>query len=428
MAYLSAKYVERFRCVGQACGSACCRGWSVQLTREDRDRVTQALASGPSPLRPITEEIVAAPAGMASKTHPYVIQFDQSGACPFVTDDHRCQIHATIGEASLPNVCAQYPREYARIGDQDELWASLSCPEAARLCLLDADGADLVELPQANSQRYLNASIDIDAQTPDYLAYLGEIRGFVFDLLSQRDFALRSRLFFVAYFSHRVGGYFYAQARQVDRQRLKQDMQLLGKRRTLEELASQLDSFSISGAYALGLVDAVISARDGLSKYPDPLPSDALGHAGGRSAICIPDETLVTDPGLQRWLDYSVRRARWETDFRSLLDQAFENYCKLFWMKEWYVDSPNLMAHATACMLRVAILRCRLFSHPSLDTTATDMTLAGRQTLLERALLSVVTEMVRAIEHDRPFQQNLTEALARRGMQDLAHASMLLVV
>ncbi len=428
MSYLTATYVAEFRCKGTVCGSTCCRGWSVQLTREDRECVELALAKAPPPLRALTSEIVPAPEGIASSSHPYVLQFSQQGVCPYVTADHRCQLHETVGEAALPSVCAQYPREVCQVGEQRELWASLSCPEAARLCLLKQDGADLVYLPDVTGLRYVNSHLEIDARTPDYRAYLGEIRSYMVELLSRKDYPLRSRMFFVAYFAHRVTSYFHDQAKNVDRQRLQQDMQAVTEPGMLERLAAELDSLSISGAYAIALIEAVIDARTGLSEYPTAVPSQTFAQTSFDATSYVPNEILTTDPLLQTWIDYSLRRMRWEKDFAILLDQALENYCKLFWMKEWYVQSPNLMAHATACMLRVAILRYRLFNHPTLENPPADMSLADRQALLERVLLTVVTEVARAIEHDRPFQESLNAALAKRGMQTLAHASMMLVL
>jgi lysine-N-methylase len=428
MSYLSAQYVEKFRCIGEACGSACCRGWSVQLTSKDRERLELALTEAPRPLRPLTHEVVSAPEGVASKTHPYVMKFDETGACPYVTADHRCQIHATVGEGALPGVCAQYPREVNQLGSKLELWASLSCPEAARLCLLHPQGADLVNVAEVAGLRYVNAHLEINDQTPDYVAYLDEIRSYLFELLSVKGHTLQKRMFFVAHFAHRISSYFHEHAKDIDRQRLKQDMTAVAKPSMLSELAAELDSLSISGAYAIALVEAVIGARKGLSEYPAAMPTQTFAQASSYETSCVPKGIPTTDPLLQNWLEYSVRRMLWEKDFAELLDQAFENYCKVFWMKEWYVQSPNLMAHATACMLRVAILRYRLFCHPALENPCQSMPLADRQALLERTLLTVVTEVARAIEHDRPFQKSLNVALARRGMQDLAHASMLLVL
>jgi len=428
MAYLSAKYVERFRCIGEACGSACCRGWAIQLTREDRERLETALELSKSALGPLSNAVIPAPKGVATKTHPYVIQFNQHDACPFVTEAHQCRIHATLGEEALPDICAQYPREGAQVSGKKELWASLSCPEAARLCLLAPDGADRVELPEPIALRFMNTRLEIDDQTSDYVAYLGEIRDFVGQLLALPGYNLRCRLFFVAYFAHRVESYFHRGIVRVERQRLKQDMQALLEPRTLDKLTNELEMLNISGAYAVQLVQAVTEARTGLSEYPEPLPTETFAQLNRISTQSGHDEPLTTDPGLQHWIDYSLRRLRWERDFAPLLDSAFENYCKLFWLKDWYIRAPTLMAHATAGMLRLAILRYRLFTHPALENPSLEAPIAERQALLERTLVSVVTEVARAIEHDRPFLESLDTALAKRGMQDLAHTSMLLVL
>jgi lysine-N-methylase len=427
VSYLSATYVERFRCVGTACIATCCRGWSIQLTTEDRTTVEQALATAALPLRPLTDEIVPDLERGPNSHHPYVMRCDKSGACVFLSTDQLCQLHAGVGPTALPSVCAQYPREVTHVDRQREIWAAMSCPEAARLCLLDPHGADLVQIPDVSGLRYVNDQLRIDDKTPDYSAYIDEIRRFMCELFSLRSYALRARLFFVAYFAHRVSPYFHEQASQVDRQRLLADMNALRQTALLDALAAEFEAINVPGTYAISLVASVVKARSGLPEYPAPkLATDLEAPAAGMSVS--PEESLATEEWLESWLDYSIRRTRWELDFAGLLDQAFENYCKIFWMKDLYVHSPNLLAHATSCMLRIAILRYRLFYHPALENPVPESTAAERRTLLERALLTVVTEVARAIEHDRPFQNSLDAALARRGMQDLAHASLLLML
>ncbi|HEY5961318.1 MAG TPA: flagellin lysine-N-methylase [Polyangiaceae bacterium] len=425
MPILTAKYVERFQCIGPACEDTCCHGWSVQLTREDKKRLDVALDKAPEALRERKTAIVADPHADKSSPRPFVMQTTAEGYCQFLSPERLCQIHSTLGEQLLPGVCAQYPREVARFGGTREMWAALSCPEAVRLCLLSESGAELCELEEVPGLRHEQANLVIHDQTPDYQAYLDEIRRYVVELLSLRDFSVRARLFFIAYFAHRVGSYFDASTTTVDRKRLSHDMQALRDPNLLGQLAAELDSVSVPGTYAISLVASVTKSRTGLSAYPEP----AWAHS---EAFISPPleahETLSTAAWLDSWIDYSTRRLRWENEFSGLLEQAFENYCKLFWMKEWYIQSSSLLAHANACLLRVAIVRHRLFTHPDLDSSTAGMSHDEKRQLLERKLVAVVTSVARAVEHDRPFLRVLNDALARHGMQDLAHTALLLLL
>jgi lysine-N-methylase len=425
MPLLSAKYVERFRCIGAECENTCCRGWSIQLTREDKKRLDLALDKAPQALQKLKGAVMADPHADKSSPRPFVMRADAEGYCQFLSPERLCQLHATLGEAVLPGVCSQYPREVSRFGGTREIWVALSCPEAARLCLLSETGFELCELEEVPGLRYEQANLVVHDKTPDYQAYLDEIRRYIVGLLSLRQYPIRSRLFFVAYFAHRVSAYFDASTFTVDRKRLSHDMQALTDPRLLNQLTAELDSVSVPGTYAISLVASVTKSRAGLSAYPQP----AWAHSEGFVAPPLDaHETLSTAAWLDSWIDYSTRRMRWEGEFAPLLDLAFENYCKLFWMKEWYIQSPSLLAHANACMLRLAIVRYRLFTHPDLDTSTAGMPTEAKQQLLTDQLIGVVTRVARAIEHDRPFLRVLNDALARHGMQDLAHTALLLLL
>ena len=59
--------------------------------------------------------------------------------CPLLTEDRLCRIQAELGEELLSHACATYPRIVNSIGGIEETALSLSCPEAARLVLLNPD-------------------------------------------------------------------------------------------------------------------------------------------------------------------------------------------------------------------------------------------------------------------------------------------------
>lgn len=67
-------------------------------------------------------------------------------ACPFM-EEKLCSVQRELGEDKLSNTCATYPRSTRAIYGQHEQSLTLSCPEAARLALLNRDAMDFVEAP-----------------------------------------------------------------------------------------------------------------------------------------------------------------------------------------------------------------------------------------------------------------------------------------
>ena len=163
-------YTESFRCIGSACEDTCCKGFTVPIDRAANEKF-QTLPAGP--LRTlITANIRLAPQSEAGcKPGGFAaIQMNAANQCPILSEDGLCRIQSEHGERFLPHACATYPRIVHSIGSIEEKALALSCPEAARVVLLNPDllgpvhptmtepfyrrpvGGDLVEAPQPLQQ------------------------------------------------------------------------------------------------------------------------------------------------------------------------------------------------------------------------------------------------------------------------------------
>ena len=125
------RYYERFRCIGAACEDTCCQGWGVFV---DKATYQKYQICGDSELSAKLKELVTIrPAGSdllyASISSP-------GGRCSFLTGG-LCSIQKRLGDEYLGHVCATYPRVLNTSGNRRERSLDLSCPEAARLALLD---------------------------------------------------------------------------------------------------------------------------------------------------------------------------------------------------------------------------------------------------------------------------------------------------
>lgn len=70
----------------------------------------------------------------------------QNNCCNMLTEDKWCQIQKELGEEALSVTCASYPRNLNKLDQIYELSARVSCPEVARLALLEPKGIDFEEL------------------------------------------------------------------------------------------------------------------------------------------------------------------------------------------------------------------------------------------------------------------------------------------
>ncbi len=196
-------YADSFRCIGSACEDTCCQGWVIPVDRAANDKFR---ILSPSPLRSLIEgNILRTPGDDGSKAGTFAtFRMTASNACPLLAEDHLCRIHTELGEALLPHACATYPRIVYSIGDVEEKALALSCPEAARLVLLNPDLFDL-------SSPGITETVRSQPEEPDTAESVGSIqpwftliRESVLALVLNRSFPLWQRLFLLGAFCQRL--------------------------------------------------------------------------------------------------------------------------------------------------------------------------------------------------------------------------------
>lgn len=144
------RYMQQFRCAGSACPETCCTGWTVAIDKPSYQNYRSVRSEPLAGL--LRDSLERLPSG---SSHAYArIRMREDGSCPLLDASRLCQIHGQLGEQALSNTCSQYPRAYGLDGDDHQLYATLSCPESARLALTDAGALDPValQLPFANPQ------------------------------------------------------------------------------------------------------------------------------------------------------------------------------------------------------------------------------------------------------------------------------------
>jgi lysine-N-methylase len=190
---------ESFRCIGSACEDTCCQGWSVPIDQQTFAKY-QSLPS--SPLRTRIDSSVLT---MPEPAHPAVfakIRVNGSNQCPLLNTQRLCSIQVELGEEFLSHACATYPRIHHSIGDITETALTLSCPEAARLVLLN---------PNLLAQtQFASIKEDEPAQPPvaggpaSLLPWFQLIRLAIFRLIGNRAYPLWQRLFLLGVFCRRL--------------------------------------------------------------------------------------------------------------------------------------------------------------------------------------------------------------------------------
>ena len=125
-------YASQFSCIGAACEDSCCHDWTIIFDKKSYKNTLNhpKLAS------------LAKEAFIETKTDANQwakIKLNANGICPFVNEQKLCAIHAAAGETALSHTCKTYPRSDNVIATTKYESLTISCPEAARLVLFDAN-------------------------------------------------------------------------------------------------------------------------------------------------------------------------------------------------------------------------------------------------------------------------------------------------
>lgn len=192
------RYSQRFRCIGSACEDTCCRGWVVPV---DRATVKRYQTLPPGPLRTELNENIITPTTSGNQNQDAgfsSIRMLPSEECPFLSDERLCRIQQELGELYLCRTCAQYPRHFHSIDRIEECSLALSCPEAARLVLLDP------ALLSSSRTRYKARWDKSVSCTHPLRTFFWPIREFVLRLIVDRSYALWQRMFLLGIFCQRL--------------------------------------------------------------------------------------------------------------------------------------------------------------------------------------------------------------------------------
>jgi lysine-N-methylase len=175
MKLLQPNYFETFRCIGAACEDTCCSGWIVHI---DQATYRKYQSCSDPTIGPALHTLVTINEG-STKDDDYAKVTLNGVVCPFLSEG-LCSIQARLGEEYLSNMCATYPRIVNRVDDVLQRSLDLSCPEAARLALLNPNPIEF-------------AGGDSDAPEVDFPG-LREARRRAISLLQDRSYPIATRL------------------------------------------------------------------------------------------------------------------------------------------------------------------------------------------------------------------------------------------
>jgi len=183
--YARPTYAASFRCISSACEDTCCQGWSVPI-----DRATYEKYRSIDTLKAHLGSLIVLNTANPTPADHARIPLTATSTCPFLDPQHLCGIQKQLGPEALSVTCATYPRAISTVAAEREEALNLSCPEAARLTLLDPK---LISPMGPSSYRHLTSAE----------AHLA-IREFALSLVADRRYPLWQRMYLLGILARRL--------------------------------------------------------------------------------------------------------------------------------------------------------------------------------------------------------------------------------
>jgi lysine-N-methylase len=398
---LAPQYVAKFKCIGSACEDTCCIGWQVPV--DEATYKKYRACPDPGLLVTMTKSVTR---NRTNPTPDHFAKINMPGdmVCPFLDAERLCSIQKKLGEEYLSVACTSFPRISSVVNDVVEQSLTLSCPEAARLALLDPAIMEFDELEVAAPGRLsIFRTGDTRLQPLEHPSrYLWELRIFTITVLQSRDYRLADRLILL--------GMFFRSAQQlVDAGNAAGIPELIAEysvniahgayRDSLDLLPAQnpVSAFLLTQILDPSLLPANVPARylECLSEF-----SSGIGYApdapvGRFSEVC----EKYYEPfmkGHEYILEHFLVNAVFKSLFPLSRDGLFEQYVKL--------------------AVLYALVRTYLIGISGLH----------REAFGVDHIIKLIQSFSKAIEHNEAYLKRLHAILMDTGSATMAHISLLI--
>ncbi len=199
------QYMHQFSCIGSECEDSCCSGWRVEIdeaTYKKYNRISDRELSA------LVDKNVTRNRSNSNTFRYAKIVLDEKQRCPFLDEQSLCQIQLKMGEDYLSHTCATYPRTVNKVYGKWEKAATVSCPEVARLALLNPDGIEFDEIEEPMDPRnVVQHEIALSTKSDSIQTYFWELRIFTIQTLQNRTYSLADRLVILGFFFQKAQQY-----------------------------------------------------------------------------------------------------------------------------------------------------------------------------------------------------------------------------
>lgn len=192
--FLVPEYFLNFKCIGPTCEDTCCKDWGITIDQSTFNKYN-AMKSRKSDFSKKLKSSITKINKEESNFNTYgKFVLNEKKECPFLNEERFCEIQSKFGYELLCDTCKHYPRLYSTINEYAEASLTLSCPEAARVALLNPDGISFYNTEISFFEKLPKADYNINFEGSLLKNFFYDIRIFTIKLLQNRSYTIEERL------------------------------------------------------------------------------------------------------------------------------------------------------------------------------------------------------------------------------------------
>lgn len=403
---LAANYLTKFNCIGSACEDCCCVGtWLVSV---DKATFFKYRNLPPGPIKELLEKNVARNRRNPSDENYARVKFGKNNQCPFLSEEHLCLIQLNLGESFLGKVCRTYPRYSNIVDGRIEKVATVSCPEAARVALLDPEGIRLEETFEAvDTPLILNYRLAAEELRSCFGKYFYELRALTVEVLQNRKYDLWKRLMI-------LGLFYQAVQKSVDSGSAAEIPAIVEKYRNMAESGAFQDAFDdipsvtvVQRKILKQLVDERLLVDKVEPRYFECLTEVLLGLGFVENA----SEEQLEKAYQGALVDY----------FQSFMQQygyVMENYLVNYVLKNLFPlgKEKRVFDNYVVMILHYSLLKIHLLG--MLRVHGPDLNVDH--------IIKLIQSFAKVVEHNPPYVKRIFQLMRDNQMNNLAYMAILL--
>ena len=189
MKIIGPSQISDFKCIGAKCEDTCCAGWYIGIDEKTYKKYKKV--KNPTMKKRLDKELVAKD---TSEEHAAKVKL-KNNRCAFLSKEGWCDIYTCLGESYLSETCTLFPRTFNEVGEEIAYSIALSCPEAARMVLLNREGFKVENLQLELKNYKISASLKLSEKKPQkWQDYLKVLQGTLIGLLQNENRPVLQRL------------------------------------------------------------------------------------------------------------------------------------------------------------------------------------------------------------------------------------------